>query len=233
MEIEPGTTNNHLPLLFESQFPELVDPGLVDYCDAHDLIAAVSTRTQNVAVIRINGQLAFHINRKDPEAGVTALKWKPDGSLLGIGWSDGTIGFYSGEDGKLLSQRSAHADEERDEWSLDLESKDELNRGEGGVHGIKCLGWTTYQSAEQKASAPIEAESGLSTQQWFDDLDKGVLNGGIFKGHGSQLSGLAKSIATIDLKNILPRLSALPSHNLRFGPNEQKFTTQSSIGTLL
>lgn len=109
-----------LPLLFEKRLGQPIVSGLVAYCDVHDLIATISDATGDVVVYRINGQTAFVVKGRGNDGRVTVLKWKPDGSLLGLGWTDGLCGVYSGEDGRLLSQSSVIDFQEERDWRLDL-----------------------------------------------------------------------------------------------------------------
>lgn len=47
---------------------------------------------------------------------------------------------------------------------------------------------------------------------------------------GSEISELTRSIATMDVTRALPSLSPLPTHVLRFQPDQLKFTTKTGIG---
>jgi len=202
-------------VLHHNRFPDPIVPELTDYCDLHDLIAVVSRRSRKVLVYRINGQLAFGIERKDDECEVSALKWKPDGNLLSIGWSDGACGVYSGEDGKLLTESYVvdHANAEH------------------GSNAIRCVGWTLHSRRErQAASSTGNGDLRLTSDTWGED--GGDLSS---PGHLSPqttspgIPDLIRAIATIDVTQPLPLLSPLPTHVLRFGLEEKKFTSQVDI----
>lgn len=47
---------------------------------------------------------------------------------------------------------------------------------------------------------------------------------------GSEIAELTRSIATMDATRVLPSLSPLPTHTLRFQPEQLKFTTKAGIG---
>jgi anaphase-promoting complex subunit 4 len=65
--------------------------------------ALTATEAENsIIVTRYNHQVAFVV-KHNKDAPITALQWKPDGSVLGAGYSDGTYGLYSGENGKSVS----------------------------------------------------------------------------------------------------------------------------------
>lgn len=161
---------NELPKLFDNVFSEPIESGLVDYCDVHDLLAVVVARTQNVAVFRINGQQAFGVSRKDASSSVAALKWKPDGSLLGVGWSDGSTGVYSGEDGKLMSLTSARNQGQQEGWKLDLTPDEEFQDDEQTTSAAHCIGWTIYAStAQQQTLKDGSTAQEMTTEEWFDE----------------------------------------------------------------
>lgn len=219
-----------MELLFENRSAHQIETKLSDYCDVHDLLGVVSIQTQKVLAYRINGQVAFTVDRKDLDCTVSALKFKPDGSLLAVGWSDGTCGVYSGEDGKLLSQ-------------VDHNDEDEKN-------GVSCIGWTSHLSGpNQHAQISGQVEGELSTENWYDGScpisvtlsppDAAIflhscMTGSICRENdqsaAASISQLTRSISTIDVTNVLPRLSALPTHLLRSRAYEQKYTTQAGIG---
>lgn len=93
-----------LPLFASKSSSTPIKSELSVLCSPHDLIAIV-TADSDVVVYRLNGQIAFTVKCKDPdEVSVSAAKWKPDGSLLAIGWSDGSWGVHDGGSGKLVGE---------------------------------------------------------------------------------------------------------------------------------
>ena len=224
-----------LPLLFEKRQANSTEIDLAAYCDPHDLIATVHTPTQDVVVYRINGQVAFTIKPLTPDNEVSAVKWKPDGSLLGIGWIDGTCGVYSGENGKLLSQTSVISKRDgQEDWKLDLTPDVEVQDEEAEESPIPtCIGWTSYGASKPTDSSRAKGEPG-STEEWFDsatDDPEGDNRQDLAKGK-SDISELVDSITTLDVAKVLPRLSAIPSHGVRHGPEGSKFSTQASTDSI-
>jgi len=210
-----SSSAHHDNILHHNRFPDPIVPGLTDYCDLHDLIAVVSRRSQKVLVYRINGQLAFAIERKDDECDVSALNWKPDGNLLSVGWSDGSCGVYSGEDGKLLTQSYI---------------ADATGVGHGSS-SVCCIGWTLYGRKErQAASSTVNEGPGLTSDTWDEDArDSSPLGIRSPQTTSPGIPDLIRAIATIDVTQPLPLLSPLPTHVLRFGLEEKKFTSQVDI----
>lgn len=231
MDVEDAS-RDQLPLLYSNRFAQATETKLAEYCDIHDLIAVVLKETQKVQVYRINGQVAFTIDRKDESCKVEALKWKPDGSLLGVGWSDGVCGIYSGEDGKVLSLSAVYGAEEGGVWSAKLERTDVSHEDvvEAG-RGVCCIGWTSYDLEDKRSTRLSKTtEDGVTTDDWPAHINGGLSsNSNNEATNGTALAKLTKSIATIDATKPLPLLSALPSHALRFQREDQKFTTQAGL----
>src|ERR1700761_9422423 len=76
---------------------------IVAFCEVHELLALA--KTGGVDVYRLNGQHVFTVTPPDDEDDgqePSALAWKPDGSLLGVGWAGGACCLFSGEDGRLM-----------------------------------------------------------------------------------------------------------------------------------
>ncbi|KAK1819370.1 hypothetical protein LTR12_006196 [Friedmanniomyces endolithicus] len=208
-----------LPILSEKRLSHPVaGPELVAYCDPHDLVA-IATPAHEVVVYRISGYVAFTVKRRDAEAEVTALAWKGDGGVLGVGWSDGGYGLYAGEGGKLLGRGSVRV---------------ELEEGGDGVVGeevvvVKGFRWMRF------AGGGIERnrfDGGFGDDDSEDDLSadgSGVFDDGkrVADSKGS-IENLTRSIATLDVTTILPRLSAIPSHGMRSGPDGSRFASQAA-----
>ena len=238
-----------LPLLSEKHFPHGGAPAnpsdLVAYCDPHDLIA-IATETHDVVVYRITGHPAFTIKRRngDPDVRVTALKWKPDGKGLAVGWSDGGFVLYSGENGRLLSQGTVRGDGRERGWKLDLAPDfgvdDEDEAGVGVV--VEGFSWVRHLLegvADEAEPAPgdgwgVDLEDPMSTEDWHDDpfseadeAEKKHLPGS--KAGRSAVQALVKSIAGLDATNVMPKLSAIPAHGMRAGPDGNRFASQAAV----
>lgn len=221
-----------LQLLYEKRHPAACDHDLVAFNDPHDLIAVVSLDAQEVVVYRLNGQVAFKIApSKTGDEKVTSLAWKADGSVLGVTSSNGLCGIYSGENGKLLSAHST-VDTRRDEasWKLDLKPEVDVDELElGGRPFTSCIGWTAHiqPSARQKTQTQEP-----TTEDWFihetdsvTDITASEAKPGV--------KGLADTIAKLDVTDVLPRLSAIPTHGVRLESVATKFTTQAGVDDIL
>ncbi|KAF2860174.1 hypothetical protein K470DRAFT_258143 [Piedraia hortae CBS 480.64] len=205
-----------LPLLSEKQLSHGVLSELVAYCDLRDLVAIV-TEGHDVIVYRINGQLVFAVRRKDEHVDITAVSWKENGTLLAVGWSDGTCGLHSGENGKLLSQTSTKEEGTGKAWKLDItpDWEDDDSDGETERTVIGLVGWMVHCTKKNKVN--------VSSIEEFSAPDSG---------DAQAATRLARSISSLDVTTSLPRLSALSSHGARLGPDGSKFTSQAAMDSI-
>lgn len=91
------------------------------YCSTHELIALHGVGWSHVSVYRLNGQLAFRVEAPKFSTQAQVISWKPDGSLIGVGWDFGTCGLFSGEDGRLVGRMSTQrTGKDTKDWKLDL-----------------------------------------------------------------------------------------------------------------
>jgi anaphase-promoting complex subunit 4 len=215
-----------LPLFSSKVSPAPINPDLSVLCSPHDLIAIV-TADSDVVVYRLNGQVAFTVKCKDPEeVSVSAAKWKPDGSLLAIGWSDGSWGIHDGGSGKLVGEGRASASTDGEEWKMDLEPGWGADDDESGAVGVAGFGWEKHELPPLKGKAAAVKGREVDTEAWADGLEdeQGEENAKM----PGQLADLPRAITTLDTSKLLPRLSAIPSHGLRSGPEGARFTTQAT-----
>ncbi|TKA24506.1 hypothetical protein B0A50_06663 [Salinomyces thailandicus] len=243
-----NAANVSLPVISEKHFPPGTVPvnitDLVAYCDPHDLIA-IASETHDVVVYRITGHPAFTVKRRNGDAEVIALKWKWDGSVLAIGWNDGNFSLHSGENGRLLSQGSVRGTGNGRAWKLDLtpDFGYDDEEEEGGPVVVR-FSWVKHCSASHTTLPPNEALRDASasgdftdqttTEDWQDgDLPQGRSSG--FQSNlksrqeRSTIPALVRSISRLDPTSILPKLSAIPAHGLRAGPDGSRFATQAAV----
>ncbi|KAK0996101.1 hypothetical protein LTR91_007074 [Friedmanniomyces endolithicus] len=211
-----------LPILSEKRLPHAIAAlELVAYCDPHDLVA-IATPAHDVVVYRISGHVAFTVKRRDAEAEVTALEWKGDGGVLGVGWSDGGYGLYAGEGGKLLGRGSARAEVEEDELG-----------GLGDEAVVRRFRWMRFCGGGIGKAGLI---GGVGDDDGEGDFSA---DGNDIFGDGKRVADskasievLTRSIATLDVTSVLPRLSAIPSHGMRSGPDGSRFASQAATDTV-
>ena len=228
-----------VPLLYEKRVGHQTEYDIASYCDVHDLIATSNTGTGDITVYRINGQVAFTIKGRS-DGDPNRLSWKPDGSLLGVGWTDGLCGVYSGENGRLLSQTSVVVEQGHDDWKLDLapefeaDAVTELEEGDESMVAT-VVAWTAYSTpAKGGKERTTEEDLPETTEGLFDRADDGLTIGDGEKVENVKpgITRLADSITTLDVTKVLPQLSAIPSHGARTGPHGNKFATQAGVDSV-
>ena len=237
MSTADDTQHVTLPLIHEKRLGHAIKVHLAAYCDVHDLIATVHSTSGDVVMYRINGQVAFTIKGRPDDAEVAAMKWKPDGSLLGVCWTDGMCGVYSGENGKLLSQTPALPKQGKDDWKLDLSPDFGVDDSEDGSaendeRTPACIGWTLYAPTSKSANGGTAyGELPETAAEAFAELvdDELNANGQAKVTTKPGLKDLVNSITTLDVTKVLPKLSAIPSHGARHGPDGSKFASQTSV----
>lgn len=224
-----SNTPQQLPLFASKTSSAPINSDLSVFCSPHDLIAIV-TADSDVVVYRLNGQIAFTVKCKDPdEVYVSAAAWKPDGSLLAIGWSDGSWGVHDGGSGKIVGEgRVAGSSAGKEEWKMDLEPGWGADDEAEGAVGVAGFGWEKHEVLLAKTKAnPLKGGKELNTEGWAEGLEDDEEEEEELKAFG-QPSDLPRAITTLDTSKILPRLSAIPSHGLRSGPEGARFATQAT-----
>lgn len=217
-----------LRLFSQTTLPSPIRHDLAVYCSPHDLTAII-TADFDVNVYRLNGQVAFTIKCKDRgEATVTAVEWKPDGSLLAVGWSDGSYGVYEGGSGRLLNEGRVGGAGAK-EWRLDLEGTWGGDDDEEGA-GVRGFGWEQHWDKEQRQASGHFAEENLDTEAWADGLTNDHSEGmeELTKAFVSRLADLPRAVAVMDVTKVMPKLSAIPSHGLRSGLDGNRFGTKAA-----
>ncbi|RDW84573.1 hypothetical protein BP6252_02163 [Coleophoma cylindrospora] len=122
-----------LEVLSEKTLHHAVNPRLVAYCPSMDLLALVST-DQQVLVFRLNGQRVFTVTQKARTLKVDQIRWKPNGQLLAISWSDGTVRLVSAESSKAVHQFSTSNDDST---------------------GVTCMGWALNTTVRKPNSTLV------------------------------------------------------------------------------
>ncbi|KXS99164.1 hypothetical protein AC578_3053 [Pseudocercospora eumusae] len=196
----------------------------------HDLLAIVTKvgDEPQVQVFRIiSAQLAYTIKRTDDDHHITSLAWKPDGTCLGIGWSDGKYGIYDGESGRQMSVVELDVEELEEEYALDLRLPKYNRQKEEAkadmLSTVAALGFMGHENVRKKG---VEVKDNLTTDDWYEMSDgDGVMK----QSKEDVVTALPRAIASLDVTKVLPRLSAIPAHGVAqpsSGPGANKFSSQ-------
>ncbi|OQN96216.1 hypothetical protein B0A48_17723 [Cryoendolithus antarcticus] len=222
-----------LPLFSSSILPTPSLSDLATYNTPHDLLA-LPTSTTEISVFRLSGQIAFVVRPKlrSEHAAITALQWKPDGSAIAVGWSDGAYGIYDGGTGRVVSEGGVGG-VGKGEWRLDLHppaEEDEEDEVEG--RAVRGFGWEVHSTGSGgKRRAGLEGLLGnedVDTETWGEGWESEGLGKNGLEGLKSRLADLPRAIAVMDGTKVLPRLSALPAHGMRGGVDGSRFGTKAA-----
>lgn len=223
-----------LAILSAKRFPQPIKFPFTAYSHTHDLLAVV-TSEWSVTVFRItSGQVAFTIKPRKSDCEVTTLSWKPDGTCLGVGWSDGSYGVYDGGHGKKIVEVEYRIDGE-EEWRLDAKVKEqekdkgkreaEKERRKALIKKVSVMGWMGH---EIRANTGREKKA-PTVDDWYDGLAELDLSDGDSKRKPTVPNNLPRAITTLDVTKILPRLSAIPAHGLKGELDNQTLVLQSGV----
>ncbi|OQO05835.1 hypothetical protein B0A48_09930 [Cryoendolithus antarcticus] len=223
-----------LPLFSSSVLPNPSLSDLATYNTPHNLLA-LPTSTTEVSVFRLSGQIAFIIRPKprSEDAAITALQWKPDGSAIAVGWSDGGYGIYDGGTGRVVSEGRVGG-EGHGEWRLDLHPSVEGDKEEEGAEerAVRSFGWEVHVSDDRsmkgKPLGGLLEEGEVDTEAWAEGWEHQGSGKGGNERLKSRLGDLPRAIAVMDVTKVLPRLSALPAHGMRGGMDGSRFGTKAA-----
>ncbi|KZF19733.1 hypothetical protein L228DRAFT_271053 [Xylona heveae TC161] len=170
-----------LHVLAEKSLHQQINPELLAYCPTMDLLA-MGAKDGHLNLFRLGGQRVFSYVPKGYSLAIQKLKWKPNGQLLAVAWSDQITRLISSDSGKVVHQ-------------LDFSA-------EGGSH-VTCIGWGTNltdlkagMGGETKTNRhPLEEVLGEAAKRHMRDLE----------------SDLPRELALLDIESSLPKLSILPS----------------------
>ncbi|KFY87731.1 hypothetical protein V500_06804 [Pseudogymnoascus sp. VKM F-4518 (FW-2643)] len=139
-----------LRVIAEKTLHSPANPDLLAYSPSMELLA-VGSADNNVLIYRLNGQRVFSASQKVKGVVLELQKlvWKPNGQLIAIAWSDGTVRLIGAESNKTVHQITISEEEDTE---------------------VTCLAWTSY-SAASKSLGDILAEAG---PLWKDATGSGA-----------------------------------------------------------
>ncbi|KAI9791458.1 MAG: hypothetical protein M1835_000314 [Candelina submexicana] len=189
-----------LNMLAEKTVPHLLDPEQLAYCPTMDLIA-VATLEGKIFLYRLNGQRVLGGAEKWQVPGrVRGLHWKPDGKLLAIARESGNIHLISVETGKICH-------------SLDCAIS---KQGQ-----ITCLGWGVNFTDSAAVQSRIEqSRSSISLDDILGRVSHDLTQ--------DTVPDLPRDLALLDVDEMLPKLSVLPSA----GKDEDLFGSRVSMDSI-
>ncbi|KAG0651892.1 hypothetical protein D0Z07_1276 [Hyphodiscus hymeniophilus] len=134
-----------LEVLSQKSLHQTADPELLTYCPSMDLLAVAST-DQQVLIYRLNGQRVYGAAQKGSSLQVESIRWKPNGQLLAIAWSDGSVRLIGAESTKIVHQFSTG----------------------NKVTGVTCMGWASNLTSRKRNGDDSKKAPG----SWGEILDE-------------------------------------------------------------
>ncbi|KAI9766935.1 MAG: hypothetical protein M1840_006232 [Geoglossum simile] len=147
-------------------------------------LLALATKEEQVFVYRLNGQRVFGAVQKGASIGVEKLRWKPNGQLLAVTWSDSVTRLIGADSSKTIHQ--IHASPHRDQDSR-----------------VTCLGWGVNFTDPKGVKAQIESRSNSSLDEYLSQSAQASTPGFV--------ADLPAELALTDVDMTIPKLSILPS----------------------
>ncbi|MCJ1379769.1 hypothetical protein MMC17_002872 [Xylographa soralifera] len=172
----------NLNLLAEKVVHQPLKIDSLAYCPTMDLVA-LATIDEQIHVYRLNGQRVFGISNKKPDCSVRQLRWKPNGQILAISYSDSSVSLISAQTGKSVHQ---------------------VQYREQSEGKISCLGWGLNYTDAEETRARLD---NLKIDIGHDD----ALNSGSQPFGAERPLDLPNDLAFLDIEEVLPRLSILPA----------------------
>jgi anaphase-promoting complex subunit 4 len=167
-----------LRVLSEKALHQAADSRLVAYCPSMDLVALGST-DQQVLIYRLNGQRVYGTTQKAGTVRAEKIRWKPNGQLLAVAWSDGVVRLVGAESSKTVHQ---------------------ISTSDQGVTGITCMGWASNLTSRKTNSTT----SKKAQDSWKNFLTEDTSISG-----ARTLLDLPRDLTLLDIETSLPKLSVL------------------------
>ena len=185
-----------------------IHPHLMSYCPTMDLIAIV-TDEEDLDVYRINGQRAFGLKRKNPNASVDCICWQFNGQAIAVAWSDGFTDILSSETGKVIHKDLPPPTSENEKtriqcigWGLNFIDVDAVKRRTGATRGN-----TNGERTKNEFSTP-------RTEEWDAFRDGTTLEDFLQRQPDFHMLDIAPDLpdqlAMMDMETLLPKLPAIP-----------------------
>ncbi|KAL1846099.1 hypothetical protein VTK73DRAFT_353 [Phialemonium thermophilum] len=185
-----------LPLFSKSTFGDAVSGRHVACNPAVDLVATVH-HAHVLSIWRAGGQLVSkHTERHKT---VEALRWKPDGQFLAVGWSDGVVRLLG-----LENTRAVH--------HIRVS-------GPPSPSQISHIAWARNHVGRRQLKRPSAAADALRGK---------LLSGGLELGKGRDVLDLPHEVTFFEIDTALPKISPLPVSG-GSGDDMFVFSTRASL----
>ncbi|KAK6822583.1 anaphase-promoting complex component Cut20/Apc4 [Apiospora arundinis] len=187
-----------LKLMSDTVLDPKIHDGMLTYNPTIELFAGAAG-SKTLQIWRSNGQVVVKSSQRGEKESVQALRWKPNGQFLAVGWSDGCVRLLGLENNKAIHQIPV------------CEA--------GSSRAITYIGWAqnlTGRRSSQATESVTAALQGLSLDGDRDESDhKEVLD-------------LPRELTFLEIETALPKISPLPASG-GSGDDMYVFTTRASL----
>ncbi|KAI1345917.1 anaphase-promoting complex, cyclosome, subunit 4-domain-containing protein [Xylaria sp. FL0043] len=187
-----------LSLVDQSRLEPRVHGGIVAYNPTIELLAGAAGPT-TLQIWRANNQVVAKNSQRGERASVQAVRWKPDGQFLAVGWSDGIVRLMGLETNKAVHQ---------------------ITISEAGSSNITSISWTQNLAGKRSAST---AQSSSTIRTWEQ-----LASQGLDLGRKKCAADLPRELTFLEIETALPNLSPLPASG-GSGDDTFVFTTRASL----
>ncbi|KAK7918345.1 hypothetical protein PG985_010219 [Apiospora marii] len=187
-----------LGLMSHTVLDPKIHDGMLTYNPTIELFAGAAG-SKTLQIWRSNGQVVVKSSQRGEKESVQALRWKPNGQFLAVGWSDGCVRLLGLENTKAIHQIPV------------CEA--------GSNRAITYVGWA--QNRTGRRPSPQATESVTATLQ-------GLSLSGADEGDGEDVLDLPRELTFLDIETALPKISPLPASG-GSGDDMYVFTTRASL----
>ncbi|KNC87567.1 hypothetical protein SARC_00332 [Sphaeroforma arctica JP610] len=171
MEQKAFEQANDFALEKECTLGSQVECAGIQWCPTMD-IAAIALVESRVQLLRFSGQKLWTTASKGETVQVTALRWRPDGKVLCVGYDNGQVDLLDVETGATLYNMNVQDKDGQHTNESDTDNTpDTINESEPAEYFVTCLDWVTEEGAP---TSIIEAGTASATALANQALSRGV-----------------------------------------------------------
>ncbi|KAI0118914.1 anaphase-promoting complex, cyclosome, subunit 4-domain-containing protein [Nemania sp. FL0031] len=151
-----------LSLVHESRLePKLHNGGIITYNPTIELFAGVAGPT-TLQIWRSNNQIVAKSSQRGDRVSVQAIRWKPDGQFLAVGWSDGVVRLMGLESNKAVHQMTictaGQANITSIGWAQNLAAKHPVSTSQSSSKAWEQLASQGLDLSKKKPAADLPRE---------------------------------------------------------------------------
>ncbi|KAI0449526.1 anaphase-promoting complex, cyclosome, subunit 4-domain-containing protein [Xylaria acuta] len=150
-----------LGLVDEARLEPRLHDGIVTYNPTIELFAGAAGPT-TLQIWRANSQVVAKNSQRGERASVQAVRWKPDGQFLAVGWSDGIVRLMGLETNKAVHQMAICEDGKSSitsiGWAQNLAGKRPASTAQSSARTWEQLASQGLDLSKKKSAADLPRE---------------------------------------------------------------------------